>query len=180
MAVHNEVLSAALAICRDRDDWTFGPAEVVRALPHLPPGTIRTHVTSRLCVNAPANHPHRWPYFRRVGRGLYEVLPPYRGDVAPPRPEPRPRKHLVASDVTRALRDTAHVVVSRDIGWYVAECLEVPIVVQGRTLDEVVAGVRMALDRKLSAEDAARFGLARQPRVIVVHEIRLARSAARS
>ncbi|HSL22082.1 MAG TPA: hypothetical protein VK886_11140 [Vicinamibacterales bacterium] len=168
-----------MAVCRERNDWTFAAAEIVRALPHLPPGTIRTHVTSRLCVNAPANHPHRWPYFRRVGRGLYEVLPPYRRELPPPRTEPRPRKHLLLADTPRGLRDTAHVVVSRDIGWYVAECLEVPVVAQGRTLDEVVGGVRMAIDRKLSAENAARFGLARQPRVIVIHEIRLTRSAPR-
>ena len=33
------------------------PVEIVRALPHLDPGTVRTHIVSRCCVNAPKNHP---------------------------------------------------------------------------------------------------------------------------
>ena len=33
---------------------------------------------SRCCVNAPAHHVHRWPYFRRIRRGEYEVLPAWR------------------------------------------------------------------------------------------------------
>ena len=66
MAVHDEVLEAARRLCRERGGWTFRPDEVVRALPHLNPGTVRTHIVSRCCVNAPLHHPHRWAYFRRV------------------------------------------------------------------------------------------------------------------
>ena len=65
------------------EDGTFTPAEVVAALPHLNKRTVRgpprwparhgsTHVTSRCCVNAPANHNHRPPYLKRVGRGRYK------------------------------------------------------------------------------------------------------------
>ena len=174
MSVHESILSAATTICSDRGGWEFSAEEVVRALPQLRPGTVRTHVTSRLCVNAPAHHAHRWPYFRRVRRGTYEVMPPYRVQRLPaPARDLRPRKHLVAGEVPRAIRDTAHAVVSRDVGWYVAECLEVPVVAQGRTLDEVVAGLRLALERRLATDDPARFGLTRSPRVVVSLELRV-------
>ncbi len=180
MAVHQEVLAAAIQICAERDDRTFRAEEIVSALPHLRPGTIRTHVTSRLCVNAPANHPHRWPYFRRVKRGTYELLPAYRQIAAPARPpEMRPRKHIVAGEVPRAVRDTAHAVVSRDIGWYVAECLEIPVIAQGRTLDEVVSALRVGIERRLATGDPVRFGLTRAPRVMLSFELRLSRSSTR-
>src|SRR5258708_39265761 len=73
MATHEEILTAARRICLERNTNAFSPDDIVRALPHLNPGTIRTHVTSRCCVNAPKNHPHKWDYFRRVGRGRYEI-----------------------------------------------------------------------------------------------------------
>ena len=179
MPVHQTILSAVAALCGERGSWEFTPSEVVRALPHLSAGTIRTHVTSRLCVNAPANHSHRWPYFRRLARGVYEVLPPYRSLATPAAPDPRPRKHIVAGEVPRAVRDTAHAVVSRDIGWYVGECLEIPVVAQGRTIDEVVAGLRIALERRLAMDDPAKFGLTRSPRVMISFEFNLSRSARR-
>jgi hypothetical protein len=180
MPVHQSILSAVTAICAERGSWEFSPAEVVRALPHLRPGTIRTHVTSRLCVNAPANHDHRWPYFRRLARGTYEVLQPYRSAAAAaPPPDPRPRKHVVAGEVPRSVRDTVHAVVSRDIGWYVGECLEIPVVAQGRTIDEVVAGLRLALERRLAMDDPSKFGLTRSPRVMISFEFNLSRAARR-
>ena len=75
MTVRERVLEAALAVCMGRKGWIFRPAEVVAALPDLNPGSVRTHVMIRCCVNAPAHHSHRWPYFRRVRRGAYEILP---------------------------------------------------------------------------------------------------------
>jgi hypothetical protein len=171
--VHEDVLWAAVAVCRDREGWEFQPGEIVEALPHLHEATVRTHVSSRLCVNAPANHSHRWPYFSRVRRGVYEILPPYR-HLSPRRPpDQRPRKHIVAGEAPRAVRDTAHAVVSRDLGWYVAECLEVPVIAQGRTLDELVVALRTGIERRLSTEDPGRFGLTRAPRVVLTYEFRL-------
>ncbi|MBI2220248.1 MAG: type II toxin-antitoxin system HicB family antitoxin [Acidobacteria bacterium] len=79
----------------------------------------------------------------------------------------------------RPVRDTAHAVISRDIGWYVAECLEMPVVAQGRTIDEVVAGLRLALERRLGMDDASKFGLTRSPRVIVSFEFSLSRGSRR-
>ena len=177
--VHVEVLHAAVAVCRDRGGWEFRPEEIVRALPHLHAATVRTHVGSRLCVNAPANHPHRWPYFTRLKRGVYEILPPYRDASPPRRPDSRPRKHIVAGEAPRPIRDTAHAIVSRDVGWYVAECLEVPVIAQGRTLDELVVALRTGIERRLDTDDPARFGLTRAPRVVLAYEFRLSRGSSR-
>lgn len=180
MAIHEEILEAARALCRDRENWQFRPEEITPLLPHLHTASVRTHISSRLCVNAPANHPHRWPYFSRVARGRYEILPPYRG-TSPPRPaDLRPRKHIVAGEVPRAIRDTAHVVVSRDVSWYVGECLEVPVIAQGRTLDEVVAALRAGIERRLATDDAMRFGLTRSPRIVLTYEFRVSHGGSRA
>jgi hypothetical protein len=74
--VHTRILEAARAIAGS--DWTFRIRDLVAALPHLNAGTVRTHVSSRCCANAPANHQTRYSYFRAFGSGLYRVEPPFR------------------------------------------------------------------------------------------------------
>jgi len=70
-SIQKRVLAAAQRLCRTRNDWTFTPAEIVRSLPGVNEATVRTEVTGRCCVNAPDHHARRWPYFRRLRRGLY-------------------------------------------------------------------------------------------------------------
>lgn len=74
--VHSQVIEAARRVA-DRSH-TFWLADLVRALPHLNAATVRTHIASRCCVNAPANHESRHPYFRAVGRGRYRIEPRFR------------------------------------------------------------------------------------------------------
>lgn len=76
--IHLEVLDAALARTGERAGWRCALRDIVRALPHLNPATLRTHVASRCCVNAPSNHQTRYAYFRAVGRGQYRVEPAFR------------------------------------------------------------------------------------------------------
>ncbi len=78
MAIHDEVLASALRIVSGSGNETFTVAEVIEALPHLNERSIRTHVTSRCCVNAPKNHGSRLPYFRRVAHGTYKIEPNYK------------------------------------------------------------------------------------------------------
>ena len=167
MAIHTEVLDAARRLCEERRDWRFTPDEVVRALPHIVPGSVRTHVTSRCCVNAPRHHAHKWGYFKRVKRGVYEVLPAWR------RAEPVPtvaKERSPVYAVSRSARDTIHAVVTRDRDWYVAECLEVAVVTQGRTLDETVTNLREAVGLHMEGEDPAALGLVAVPRLVITHE----------
>jgi predicted RNase H-like HicB family nuclease len=43
---------------------------------------------------------------------------------------------------------------------YVAECVEIPVVTQGRALDEVTHSLREAVELHLEGEDLAELGLA--------------------
>ena len=168
MAIHDEVLTAARRLSRERGAWTFTAEEVVRALPHLNENSVRTHIVSRCCVNAPKNHPHKWDYFTRVRRGVYEIRPAYRrGQHAGRVPRVAERQATYGS---APLRDSLHATVWRGEGAYVAECWEVAVVTQGKTLDEVVFNLREALTLHLEGEDLAALGLARSPRLVVTYE----------
>lgn len=177
MADHDEILAAARRICAERGAWTFRPDEIVRALPHLNPGTVRTHVTSRCCVNAPKNHPHRWGYFTRISRGVYELARPYRPKrktgAAVVR-ETRPAYGASRSEAPPR-RQAIHSVITKSAGWFSAECLELPVVTQGRTLDETVTNLRDALALHLEGEDLAALGLAPAPMLLVTFEDTLRR-----
>ncbi len=54
---------------------------------------------------------------------------------------------------------------------YVAECLEIPVVTQGATLDETVANLREAAELHLEGEDMAEMGLAPDPTLVVTMEL---------
>lgn len=191
MAVHHEVLQAARRLCRERGEWRFRPDEVVRALPHLNASSVRTHVVSRCCVNAPLNHPHRWGYFRRVARGTYEILPaqrragsargtgpvPEQGSASagaiqesPARYDTEPRARHRIRPGGRP-RDTVHAVVVRDGQWYVAECLEIAVVTQGRSLDELVMNASDAVALHLGGGEAAALGMVESPRIAFTYEV---------
>jgi hypothetical protein len=77
--VHLQVLEAARAGAAS--DWTFRTTDVAAALPHLNAATVRTHVASRCCVNAPSHHQSRYRYFRVVRRGVYRIERAFRQRV---------------------------------------------------------------------------------------------------
>lgn len=54
---------------------------------------------------------------------------------------------------------------------YVAECIEVPVVTQGHTLDEVAANLQEAVALHLTLEDPAQWGLAAHPTLVVTFEL---------
>jgi predicted RNase H-like HicB family nuclease len=58
-----------------------------------------------------------------------------------------------------------------DQSGYVAECVEVPVVTQGETLDEVTANLREAVELHLEGEDLAELGLAPSPTILVTFEL---------
>lgn len=68
------------------------------------------------------------------------------------------------------LQAPIHASVSRSEGWYVAECLEVAVVTQGRSLDETLANLQQALELHLDEEELARVGLPPVPRLVVNYE----------
>ncbi len=58
-----------------------------------------------------------------------------------------------------------------DQSGYVAECVEVPVVTQGETLDEVTANLREAVELHLEGENLAELGLAPSPTILVTFEL---------
>jgi hypothetical protein len=80
--IHLQVLEAANALA-DREG-VFRIADVAARLTHLNPATVRTHVASRCCVNAPSHHQSRYRYFRLVRRGVYRIVPAVRRRVSSP------------------------------------------------------------------------------------------------
>jgi len=170
--------------------WTFRPAEILAALPGLNAASARTHIMSRCCVNAPAHHAHRWPCFRRVRRGVYQILPPFRNRRSPVL-EPTARQDLTSGggsippgiEPARAAaavlppgsesgpgywepRKTLLSVEVRERGGrYVAESSALPPGVEGPTLESVVSQVvRLA---------QAKFGKQAAPPDSLVAELRL-------
>jgi len=171
--IHEEVLRAANEIACARSDWSFAPLEVVRALPHLNENSVRTHVVSRCCVDAPKNHPHKWNYFRRKGRSAYQVAPEFRTHlVATPGKGPATQEKS-SQESGRGMRATLHVVAQRDRDLFWAECMELPVVTQGRTLDELLANLREALALHLEGEDLGKLGIAPNPNVQLLYEAAL-------
>lgn len=70
-----EILEAFDLLARRHGRRPFSPAEVVaevlaRGSEHRE-STIRTHIVSSMCVNAPPNHAIRYPDLERVGHGQY-------------------------------------------------------------------------------------------------------------
>ena len=176
MKIHEEILTVARRLCTARPGWTFTPAEIVHALPHLNDRSVRTHIVSRCCVNAPKHHAHRWPYFRRVSRGVYEVLKEFR-ELEPnvgknsevPLPQVAETRAAYEPHPATA-RPVIHAVVVESEGHYVADCLEVAVATQGASLEELLVNIREAVELYMSDEDPVVLGLTSEPRLLISYE----------
>ncbi len=58
-----------------------------------------------------------------------------------------------------------------DEAGYVAECLEISVVTQGRTLDETVKHLQEATALHLEGEHLAAFGLREKPTLVITMEL---------
>ena len=72
------------------------------------------------------------------------------------------------------LKDTIHVVVTKDQDTYVAECVELAAVTQGNSLDELFVNVQEAVALHLEGEDASDFGLQANPRLQLIYDVQRA------
>jgi len=63
------------------------------------------------------------------------------------------------------------VIYPGDERGYVAECLDLAVVTQGRTLDETVQNLREAILLHLEGEDLAEMGLVPNPPVLITLEM---------
>lgn len=65
------------------------------------------------------------------------------------------------------LRNTVHAVISQGDRYFVAECMEIPVVTQGLTVDETLANLQEAMALHLEDEDLAELGLVPSPTLSV-------------
>ena len=77
MTARDEILAAATTITGGRKQATFTVEQVIdelrRAGSRYAVSTIRTHVTSRMCANAPDNHAVTYDDFLRTDVGTYRL-----------------------------------------------------------------------------------------------------------
>ena len=77
-----------------------------------------------------------------------------------------------------ALQHTIKAFVRQGEKYYIAECLEIPVVTQGISLDEVIANLREAVALHLEGENLTDLGLAPNPTLIITMEMETADSVA--
>ena len=73
--------------------------------------------------------------------------------------------------MSRLQRTIKAVIRPGDEAGYVAECLEIPVVTQGATLDEAMENLKEAVELHLEGENLAELGLAPSPTIIVTMEM---------
>lgn len=77
VTARDDVLRAARELSVSSSDGTFTLEEVLDYLRSVgtryKPATIRTHVTSRMCANAPAHHAVTYRDLVRVGEARYQL-----------------------------------------------------------------------------------------------------------
>ena len=70
------------------------------------------------------------------------------------------------------LQQNIHAVIrTGEEGGYFAECIEIPVVTQGMTLDEISQNLVEAVSLHLEGEDPTEFGLVAKPSLAVTFEL---------
>lgn len=69
------------------------------------------------------------------------------------------------------MKRTIQVRISRGEHQFVAECLDLPIVTQALTLDELTENIREAIGLHLQGEDLNALGLAPNPTILATMEL---------
>jgi predicted RNase H-like HicB family nuclease len=71
----------------------------------------------------------------------------------------------------RSMKRTIQVRISRGEHQFVAECLDLPVVTQAPSLDEVAVNIREAIGLHLEGEDLAALGIAEHPTILAMMEL---------
>ncbi len=69
------------------------------------------------------------------------------------------------------MKKIIQVHISKGDTYFVAECVDVPVVTQGRTLDELTENLKEAIALQMEDEDPADFGLAEDSSILASFEI---------
>jgi predicted RNase H-like HicB family nuclease len=69
------------------------------------------------------------------------------------------------------LQRTVKAVVWKGDTHYIAECVDIGVVTQGKTLDETLANLQEAVALHLEGENLAKLGFAPDPAILVTMEL---------
>lgn len=69
------------------------------------------------------------------------------------------------------MKRTIQVRISKGDKQYVAECLDLPVVTEAPTLDELTANIQEAIALHLDGENLAELGLAAHPTILATMEL---------
>lgn len=69
------------------------------------------------------------------------------------------------------MKRTIQVRISKGERQFVAECLDLPVVTQASTLDELTANIQEAIGLHLDGEDLAALGIAEHPTILATMEL---------
>jgi predicted RNase H-like HicB family nuclease len=69
------------------------------------------------------------------------------------------------------MKRTIQVRISRGERQFVAECLDLPVVTQAPSLDELAVNIRDAIGLHLEGEDLAELGIAAHPTILATMEL---------
>lgn len=69
------------------------------------------------------------------------------------------------------MRSIIQINISQEDGYYTAEGVDVGIVTQGKTLDELMANIREVVELYLKDENINELGFARTPSVLINYEL---------
>jgi predicted RNase H-like HicB family nuclease len=83
----------------------------------------------------------------------------------------RQEKVLMHTEGGANKKRTIQVRISRGEHQFVAECLDLPVVTQASTLDELTENIREAIGLHLEGEDLAALGLATNPTILATLEL---------
>lgn len=69
------------------------------------------------------------------------------------------------------MKRTIQVRISKGERQFVAECLDLPVVTQAPTLDELAANIEEAISLHLEGENLAELGLCTHPTILAIIEL---------
>ncbi|MFO8009552.1 MAG: type II toxin-antitoxin system HicB family antitoxin [Dehalococcoidia bacterium] len=69
------------------------------------------------------------------------------------------------------MRHSIKAFVYKGHDYYVAECMDIPVVTQGKTLDETMSNLQEAVSLHLEVEDLSDLDLVSNPTLLVTFEL---------
>lgn len=68
------------------------------------------------------------------------------------------------------MQHTIKAFIRKGEKYYIAECLEIAVVTQGKTLDETINNLKEAVTLHLEGEDLSEYGLVQNPTLLITME----------